>query len=166
MNTNKMNLKKIGMLALLGSAALWISSPLYGHEESGHRHDKEHRESKEGKSSDPDHDYKKGPNGGRLVTSVKPAFEITLDKERKVRILFVDDKNKPLPLAEQRITGVTGERRNPIRLQFTRGKDKDEHVLISDQPLPEGHHVALVLSIKETPNAKTVIERLTLHLHD
>lgn len=162
-----MKLKKILMLAVAGSSALWMSGVIYGHGESDHQPGKEHRESHGGKSSghDHDHNYKKGPNGGRLVTSVKPAFEITVDKERKVRILFVDDENKPLPLAEQSISGITGERTNPIRLEFTRGKEKEENVLISDKSLPDGDHVALVLAIKETPDAKTVIERLTLHLH-
>ncbi len=146
-------LKTIAAWGILSSACLALSGTLHAHD---------HKDAPQEKHS---HDYKKGPNGGQLIASVKPAFEITVDKERKVRLLFVSEENKPLPISEQVITGVTGNRSNPVRLTFAKGKDQDENVLISNLPLPAGDHIGLILQIRQNAEAKPVTERLTLHLH-
>ena len=107
-----------------------------------------------------------GPNGGHVVTSKAGfAFEITVDKERKARIVFLDKENKAAALAEQSITGIAGERSAPVKLAFAKGKDADADVLISDKALPAGVHVPVLLVIKTTPDAKAVTERFELHLH-
>lgn len=108
----------------------------------------------------------KGPNGGHVVES-KAGFsiEITVDKERKARIVFLDKDNKVVALAEQSITGIAGERSAPTKLSFTKGKDADANVLIADKALPAGDHVPVILMIKTSPDAKAVTERFELHLH-
>lgn len=117
-----------------------------------------------------DHEHEEhvtqGPNGGHVVTSKAGfAFEITVDKERKARIVFLDKENKAAALAEQSITGIAGERSAPVKLAFAKGKDADANVLISDKALPAGAHVPVLLVIKTTPDTKAVTERFELHLH-
>lgn len=108
----------------------------------------------------------KGPNGGHVIQSTAGfAIEVTVDKERKARVIFLDKENKPAALGEQSITGIAGERSAPTKLAFTKGKEKDANVLIADKALPAGAHVALLLVIRTTPDAKAVTERFELHLH-
>lgn len=128
----------------------------------------EHDHSKESAEEHHEHDESvtKGPNGGHVVTSKAGfSFEITTDKERKARIVFLDKDNKPVALTGQSISGIAGERSAPTKLTFAKGKDKDADVLISDKPLPAGAHVPMILTIKTTADAKAVTERFELHLH-
>lgn len=142
------------LLALLGSPLAFAAD--------------EHDHSKEAAEEHHEHDESvtKGPNGGHVVTSKAGfSFEITTDKERKARIVFLDKDNKPVALTGQSITGIAGERSAPTKLTFARGKGKDADVLISDKPLPAGAHVPMILTIKIAPDAKAVTERFELHLH-
>ncbi|RYD28572.1 MAG: hypothetical protein EOP87_19500 [Verrucomicrobiaceae bacterium] len=125
---------------------------------------------KDHKHDHADHDgdvdkNKKGPNGGILIHSVEPHAELVVTKDRKAKILFVDDDNKTVAPDKQVVTAMGGDRANPTRLTFARGEGDDANALISDKPIPEGGHVDIVLQIKVAPDAKTVTERLTLHLH-
>ncbi len=105
-----------------------------------------------------------GPNGGHVVTSKSGfAFEITVDKERKARIVFLDKSLKAVALAGQSVSGIAGERSAPTRLSFAKGKDGE--VLVSDQALPAGAHVPMILMIKTSADAQPVTERFELHLH-
>ena len=123
-------------------------------------------------ADDHDHDHKheenvnKGPNGGHVIESKAGfSFEVTVDKERKARIVFLDKDNKAVALGAQSITGIAGERSAPTKLAFAKGKDKDANVLIADKALPAGAHVQMILTVKTTPDAKAVTERFELHLH-
>lgn len=144
------------IFALLG-APLAFADEKHDHEikEEHADHDHEHDES-----------ITKGPNGGQVIESKAGfSFEVTVDKDRKARIVFLDKELKPIDLAQQTITGIAGERSAPTKLTFAKGEEKDANVLISDKPLPAGAHVAMILSIKTTPDAKTATERFELHLH-
>ena len=153
-------MKKTTTTTLLALLALAISpmaiaqaqdkKPAKEHAEDEHEHDKE----------------EKGPNGGMLVHAVEPHFEIAVLKDRKAKITFLGEDNKPIALAKQTISATGGDRANPTRLTFAKGEGKDAESLISDKALPEGEHVQLVLQIKVTPDDKAVTERITLHLHD
>jgi len=122
------------------------------------------------KKSDEGHQHEdnvsKGPNRGHVIQS-KAGFsiEVTVDKERKARVIFLDKENKAVALGEQSITGIAGERSAPTKLAFTKGKDADANVLIAEKPLPAGAHVPIILTIKTAPDAKAVTERFELHLH-
>lgn len=75
------------LLALLGSPLAFAAD--------------EHDHSKETAEEHHEHDESvtKGPNGGHVVTSKAGfSFEITTDKERKARIVFLDKDNKPVAL--------------------------------------------------------------------
>ncbi|QJE95911.1 hypothetical protein [Luteolibacter luteus] len=152
------------LLALLGAPLAFA--------EDKHDHSKETKEEHAAHDHDHDdhdedeHDHgKKGPNGGMIVDSVTPAIEVSVDKGRKARIVFLDKESKAVDLEKQVVTGTSGERSNPVKLTFTAGKDKDANVLISDKALPEGAHVPMILVIKATPDAKAVTARFELHLH-
>jgi hypothetical protein len=151
--------KLLILLALLGT-------PLAFAEEK-HDHGKETKEEHADHEEDEDHDHgKKGPNGGHVVESKAGFnFEVVVDKERKARIVFLDKDLKPVALAEQSVTGIAGERSAPTKLAFAKGKEADAGVLISDKALPDGAHVAMLLTIKTAPDAKAVTERFELHLH-
>ena len=53
----------------------------------------------------------------------------------------------------------------PTRLTFAKGEDENANSLVSDKKIPEGEHIDIVLQIKTAPDAKSVTERITLHLH-
>lgn len=136
--------------------------------------EKDHDHSKETKKEHADHEdhddeehgkEEKGPNGGRLIKSVTPAIEVTTGKDRKLRIMFLDENKKPVAPAAQVVTASTGERANPVKLVFAKGQGADAAVLVADKPLPDGAHVPVVLQVKVTPDAKTVTERFEVHMH-
>ena len=146
---NKLILTTTSLLALFASPLAYAADD-HDHG-TGHHHEE---------------NVNKGPNGGHVIESKAGfSFEVTVDKERKARIIFLDKHNKPVALGEQTITGIAGERSAPTKLVFGKGKDKDADVLISDKPLPTGDHIQMILTIKTAPDAKSVTERFELHLH-
>lgn len=148
---NKLKLTATWLFALFASPLAFAADDHDHGQEEHHQHE-EH--------------VTKGPNGGHVIESKAGfSFEITTDKERKARIVFLDNDNRPIALADQRITGIAGERSAPTKLTFAKGKDADANVLISDNPLPASAHVAMILAIKTAADAKTVTERFELHLH-
>ena len=103
-----------------------------------------------------------GPNEGRIITSVEPHIEFFVMPDRKVKITFIDDDGKVSPLKEQKVSGIGGDRSKPTRLAFA----KDGESLVSDKPLPEGKMIPLILTVKVTPDAKSVNEKFTVNLAD
>lgn len=157
-----MKAKSILKLTSLLIAAL-LASPLGFQTFADEKKEKEEHHDHE---DEDDHDFKKGPNGGFVVESKAGfAFEVSLDKDRKARIVFLDKDLKAVDLGEQSINGIAGERSAPTKLSFAKGTGGDANVLISDKALPEGEHVPMILTIKTAPDAKSVTERFELHLH-
>ena len=113
--------------------------------------------------ADGDHVHVKkeaGPNGGRVVNSVTPHYEFFVTPEKKVKITFLGEDGKAVPLKEQSVTAAGGDRAAPTKLTFA----KDGDSLVSDKPLPEGKELPIVVQVKITPNAKTVSEKFTVNL--
>jgi len=105
------------------------------------------------------HDKKiAGPNGGKLITTVKPRLEFFVTKDRKVKITAVDDHNKPIALDEQSVKVSGGSRFLPTRLKF----ENKDGALISSNSLPEGKALPVVVQIKNSPKSKTVIAKFYL----
>lgn len=102
----------------------------------------------------------KAPNGGRIIDSVEPHAEFLLNKENKIEIRFLDDAGKVIPPAGQVVTVTMGDRSAPTKLAFAIDGDK----LVSDKVVAEGASLPIVLSIKTTPDAKSVIEKFSLNL--
>jgi len=101
-----------------------------------------------------------GPNGGRILRSIEPHAEFFLTADRKVQITFVDDGGKAIAPAEQIVIVTTGERSAPVKMTFA----KNDNVLLSDQSVPAGNNFPVVVQVKTTPDAKTLVEKFTLNL--
>lgn len=148
------------IITTLIAAATLAIGPYAAAAEKDHKPGEEH--------ADHDHDVdknKKGPNGGILIHAVEPHFELTVTKDRKAKITFLDDDNKIIAPEKQVISATGGDRSNPTRLTFAKGEDENANSLVSDKKIPEGEHIDIVLQIKTAPDAKSVTERITLHLH-
>jgi hypothetical protein len=109
------------------------------------------------------HDHEKkiaGPNGGRVLTECEPHAEFFVTAERKVRITFLDDDNKPIAPAAQVVTVTAGSRSAPTKLAFTRVGD----ALVSDGALPAGNNFPAVVQIQTSPEAKVVAAKFNVNL--
>ncbi len=123
-----------------------------GHE--GHDHAEHAEEGHEG--------AKAGPNGGKVIHEVEPHLEFFVTEDRKVRITALDKDGKAVPIGEQSVSIIAGDRSNPTRMTFA----KEGEVLVTDETFPEGNDFPVVIQIKVTPDAKTVIEKFNLNLND
>lgn len=146
------------LTALAAAFVISLAGPILAEENHNHADHKEHADHKDGDET------KKiaGPNGGRVLTSVEPHLEFFVTTDRKVKITAVDDAGKAIALGEQGVTVTGGSRSNPTRMSFA----KDGDSLISDIAFPEGNNLPVIVQIKATPDAKTVIEKFTLNLSD
>jgi hypothetical protein len=108
-----------------------------------------------------DHDKKieAGPNGGRILSSAKPAAEFWVMPDKRVQITFLNAEHKPVPPSGQVVTVTTGQRSAPVTLNF----EQKGNVLVSTQPLA-GDRQPAVVQIKATPNAKASVDRFTVDL--
>ncbi len=112
-----------------------------------------------------EHDHPKkvaGPNGGRIITSVKPHAEFSVSSENKVRITFLDEQNTAIPVAGQSVDVVCGDRSKPTILTFA--KIADGAFLMSNEKLPEGNKYPVILTIKTDQNTSPVREKFMLDL--
>ena len=100
-----------------------------------------------------------GPNGGRILTTIEPHAEFFVTADRKVQITFVNDEGKAIAPAEQIVIVTTGERSAPVKMTFA----KNNNVLVSDQSVPAGNNFPVVVQVKTTPDAKTLVEKFTLN---
>jgi hypothetical protein len=127
------------------AAALLATATLHAADD-GHGHGHEKKEA--------------GPNGGRLITGITPHAEFFMTADRKVQITFVGEDGKAIAPTDQVVTVTTGERSAPLKMTFTRSGES----LVSEQTVPEGSDFPVVVQIKSTPDAKTVVEKFTLNL--
>ena len=139
--------------------ALALLTPYLFAEESheGHNHD-DH--------SEKSHDHAKhiaGPNEGRIITATEPHVEFFVEKDRKIRITFLDAEHKAIAPAEgQLVSAIGGDRTSPTRMKFAVDGDS----VISDQPLPEGKLVPIILQIKTAADADNVTEKFNVDFSD
>lgn len=120
---------------------------------------------KEEKDHDHDHKSEKkeaGPNGGRVIFSVEPHFEFFVTEDRKVKITFLGDDKKAVAPAGQTVSAVGGKRNKPTKFAF----DKVDGSLVSDNALPEGNLIPIVLTVKASADAKAVTEKINIDLSD
>lgn len=100
------------------------------------------------------------PNGGRLIQSVMPNFEFFATEERKVQLTFLDGEGRIIEPTSMKISVISGSRANPLSLTFVR----EGQMLISEQTLPVGDNLPIILRIKEFPTSKPIWERFHLRL--
>lgn len=115
--------------------------------------------------SEGSHDHAKkiaGPNKGRILTSTEPHAEFFVTPERKVKITFVDEDGKVLPINGQTVSAIGGDRAAPTRMVFK----KDGNSLVSDKALPEGKLVPIIIQIKPAPDSDNVTEKFNVDFSD
>lgn len=140
------------ILAIAFAGAGTLIAEEKGHE--GHDHAEHAEEGHE--------EAKAGPNGGKVIHEVEPHLEFFVTKDRKVQITALDKDGKAVPIGEQSVSIIAGDRSNPTRMAFA----KEGEVLVSDKAFPEGNDFPVVVQIKATPDAKTVMEKFNLNLND
>jgi hypothetical protein len=96
-----------------------------------------------------------GPNKGRILEFSKNETlhgEVTVTGD-KFQIALLDKDMKPVAMAEQTLTAVTGDRDTPTKLEVTKG--------------PKGFLIPvikpgewIILQYKDSPKAKTITARL------
>ena len=102
-----------------------------------------------------------GPNKGRVLADLNPHAEFFVTADRKVRLTFVDDAGKPVPVpAGLTATLITGERAAPTTLSFA----ADGATLLSTAALPEGGNLPGILRVKPTAEAALVTIRFQINL--
>lgn len=138
------------LLTTLAFALAPLASPLGAHEAAAST----------APSSQAQAPKKAGPGGGRVITSTDPGFEFLVQPDRTIVLTFLDAQRQPIALQKQSATAIGGDRSNPTRFTFS----KKGETLVSDQPLPEGHRVPIIVSVKATPEAKSVTEKFTVDL--
>ena len=149
----KTNITVKSFAALATAFTFALGAPVLQADEKDHKHE-EH-----------DHDHHEaiaGPNGGKVIQEVEPHLEFFVTKDRKVQITALGEDGKAMPIGEQSIRVTGGSRSNPTKMSF----EKKGDVLISDSAFPEGNDFPVVIQIKPTPDAKTVMEKFNLNLSD
>ena len=141
----------LAMLVLFGASYSYAGA---GHDggAGGHSHGAaEHADKPEG-----------GPNGGRLISIVKPNLEFLVTSERFVQITFLGQDGEVVPAGEQIISAIGGKRSAPTKVAFV----KKDGRLVSTEALPEMKNMPIILQIKTTPDAKSVRETFYLNMSD
>jgi len=113
------------------------------------------------------HDHAKkiaGPNGGRVVTAVEPHAEFLVTADRKVRITFLGENNKPAAAGTQSINIICGDRSNPTMLNPV--KEADGMSFLSANKLPEGNNFPTIVTFKASADAAPVRAKFTLNMSD
>lgn len=102
-----------------------------------------------------------GPNGGRVIEQVEPHAEFFLTPERYAQITFLNAEGEAIAPEQQTVSLIGGDRSAPVKYSFERVGD----VLRSVEPLADQPRMPIVLSIKPSPEAKTVREKFYLNQH-
>lgn len=105
-----------------------------------------------------------GPNGGKVMTAPDFKNELFITDNRKVRITFLDENNKPVAISTQEVSMVGGDRANPTMLTFS--KATDGMSLISSAKLPEGNNVPIIITVKTKADAAPARASMSLDLSD
>lgn len=148
------------VLTVLFTQGTFLSATAEGmhdHEEhAGHDH------ADETAHAEHTHDEKTGgPNGGRVITSVEPHAEFLVTKQQKVEVRFLNDANEVVAPENVRIRAIGGSRSAPTRLTF----ELKEMVFISNETLPEGDNLPIILTIAKAGQAP-VNERFMLNMSE
>lgn len=135
------------------------------HDHAGHDH-RDHDHAGHDHGAEPgggDHGHAPqvlGPHGGRVLTEFGVPAELLVREDRFVQIAFLNDENEIVEPGEPTITAHCGDRSDPTRLAFAR----EGEVFLSDQPLPNGTIIPMVLQVAMKPDAEKATARVSLDL--
>lgn len=154
---------------VLGLVACTPKDDHAGHDHSSHDHghidgQAEHSDDQNDDSEHAEKELAKkaGPNGGRLIHSVKPNVEFVVREDRHIQIHFLDDDLKPVATGDQILSLIGGDRTAPFRLAFA----KDGVGMLSEKPIPAGDNHPAVLQIKANSISAATFEKFHLNLSD
>jgi len=156
--------KILTLTATLASILLSSCNDDHEHQHNdghGHRHngkDDHHHAQPDNHAA---HQKEGGPNGGRLITSVKPNLEFLVIEDLKIRISAVTD-GKAVPIGDQIVTLIGGNRSNPTYLEFS----KDGGSLVSNRSFPKGKALPVIVTLKSTQESDPITEKFNLNLSD
>jgi hypothetical protein len=102
-----------------------------------------------------------GPKGGKLLENTSPRAEFFVEKDRKVTITFYDEKLKPVPAGEQKVTVIAEPKSGKQTLEF----EKKDGALVSKTALPEGDGYLVVVQLQAKPDAKPQNFRIQYDTH-
>jgi hypothetical protein len=163
----KQTARKILTLTATLATILWSScNDDHGHQpDEKHGHGHSHNGKDDHHHAQPDnhaaHQKEGGPNGGRLITSVTPHLEFLVIEDLKIRISAVTD-GKVVPIGDQIVTLIGGNRSNPTYLEFS----KDGDSLVSNQSFPKGKALPVIVTTKNTQKSDLITEKFNLNLSD
>ncbi len=153
------------LLALFAAALFACAAPSAVFADAGHDHDHDHDHAAPAAKPAEQAEVKKpaGPNGGRILSELKPRVELWVTPERTVRLTFLDEAGKPAPVPAGATAGmVTGDRAAPTTLAFA--LDEKIGALVSKTALPDGKNMPAILSIQAGAEAKAARARVQLNL--
>ena len=94
-----------------------------------------------------------------MVEKTEPKAEFFVEKDRTATITFYDEKNKPIPAADQGVTVIAMAKERQT-LEF----EKKGNVLVSKTKLPEGDPYPVILQFRQSAEAKPQNFRFKLDL--
>ncbi len=151
-------MKQKTQLKVLLIATLALFGKSYCDAAAGHGHS--NGEHSHGVSKSGAQEVQGGPHGGRLITIVDPHMEFLVTPERFVQITFLGRDGQVVPVADQVVSAIGGDRSAPTKVEFV----KNEGGLISTAALPEMKRMPIILQIKVTPDAMRVRETFYLNM--
>jgi hypothetical protein len=122
-----------------------LVTPMTWADDEKHDHD-EHAEHEHG------HDIK-APNGGRVLHDVEPHAEFFVTKDRKVQITFLNEDGKGVA-SDNTLRAIGGKRTKATRFTF----EKTKNGFLSNEKLPEGKLVPIVLMFKNAKGQKSNVK--------
>ncbi|MDL5046580.1 hypothetical protein QQ054_11100 [Oscillatoria amoena NRMC-F 0135] len=112
----------------------------------------------------PGHDDKTaaGPNGGKVLDAAAGHVEFFVQEDRKIRITFLDDKMKVIPVGKQVVTAKVEAGAATVPLDFERSGE----FLVSQSVLPDGDQYRIVLQIRPDEGGKPQNLRIDYNAHE
>ena len=120
-------------------------------------------ESHDDHEKESDHEIKvAGPNGGKIMEILDPHFEFFITKEKKVQITFLNEHGETIQPSSQLFSLIAGSGSRRTKLKF----EKLGNVLISNEVLPKGNRIPVILNIQASPGSKKILKNIQLSLRE
>lgn len=148
----KINTKITTLTALFGLGAYLVATAedQHGHDHAGH----EHHDHNHAGHEHHDAGIVAGPNDGRVFTGISPELEFVVLEDRSIQIHQLDANHAVVPIGQQKISAIAGDRSSPTILGFNRQGD----FLVSNNKLPAGNDFPIVVSVGNADGSLTRIK--------
>jgi hypothetical protein len=154
----KSNLFVAATIVSCSTFGLWGGGS-HAHDHSGHDHSAHDHSGQSNKAVSKKNQA--GPNGGKIFTSKNYSFEFFVTASRHIQVSFLNSTQQVIPAEGQSMTVICGDRMNPTTLKF---KIQTDGTLLSEQPLPDGNNIPVLLNIATKAGSAMSRERLNVNL--